>query len=231
MIVVTSFSKEGYDLYGRICLQSFVKYWPCKIVVFYETKPSFENEKIEYRDLFDIDGLRPFLEHLNSVDGADGVVNAHYDYRFDASRFCRKVFAVDSVFDEDEYVFWLDADTVTHREIPEIFLEGLVKNDPFCYLGRSNFCSETGFVGFNTKHLDFGNFRRKYLPTYTSGHFMNLRTWEDAVVFDHARQGIKGNDLNHSVLQGVDHVWPHTVLGLYMEHMKGGRKNLPKSIA
>ena len=231
MKVVTSFSKEGYQLYGRVCLESFVKHWPCEIVVFYETQPNFSHEKIEYRDLFDIEGIRPFLEHLNSVDGADGVLDGHYDYRFDASRFCRKVFAVDSVFDEDDIVFWLDADTVTFKEIPEDFLKDLVKNDPFCYLGRSNFCSETGFVGFNTKHPDFYPFRERYLPTYTSGGFMSLRTWEDAVVFDHARSGLKGNDLNHTMLQGVDHVWPHTVLGKYMEHMKGGRKLLPKRLS
>jgi|SRR5689334_10262281 len=230
MLAVTSFSPEGYKLYGKRCLETLHN-WPCKFIVCYEQKPDFISTQIEYRFLYDIEGIRAFLEKLKDVDGADGRIDGRYDYRFDAYRFCRKVFCMDSVFDEDKEVFWLDADTITNKPIPESFLSGLIKDDPFCYLGRSNFCSETGFLGFNTEHPDFTKFRRNYLPTYTSGRFMNLKTWEDAVVFDHARSGIKGNDLNHSNLQGIDHVWPLTVLGSYMEHLKGGRKLQPQAVA
>ena len=223
MIAVTSFSPEGYKIYGEACLKTLNR-WPCKFIVYYEQKPDFESPNIEYRYLYDIEGIRAFLEHLRSVDGSSGYMEGRYDYRFDANRFCRKVFCMDTVFDEDWEVFWLDADTLTTKPIPEEFLRNLIKNDPFCYLGRSNFCSETGFLGFNTDHKDFKTFRSNYLPTYTSGRFMNLKTWEDAVVFDHARKGLRGNDLNHTALQGIDHVWPYTVLGQYMEHLKGGRK-------
>lgn len=230
MIGVTSFSQEGYEIYGRKCLET-LHHWPCKFIVYYEHKPDFEAVNLEYRFLYDIEGIRAFLEKLKSVDGADGEVDGVYDYRFDASRFCRKVFCMDAVFGEDKEVFWLDADTVTKKSIPPWFLKVLIKDDPFCYLGRANFCSETGFLGFNTEHKDFEKFRRNYLSTYTSGAFMNLKTWEDAVVFDHARQGIKGNDLNHTALQGIDHVWPHTVLGQYVDHLKGQRKLQPQRVS
>jgi hypothetical protein len=237
VIAVTSFSREGYEIYGRKCLET-LHHWPCKFIVYYEHKPDFEAVNIEYRFLYDIEGIRAFLEKLKSVDGADGTAfsplgeaNGNYDYRFDASRFCRKVFCMDALFDEDKEVFWLDADTVTKKPIPAEFLKGLIRDDPFCYLGRANFCSETGFLGFNTEHKDFRRFRNSYLPTYTSGAFMNLRTWEDAVVFDHARRGIKGNNLNHTALQGIDHPWPHTVLGQYMDHAKGNRKLRPETVS
>src|SRR5258706_10842974 len=199
MIGVTSFSPEGYKVYGENCLKTLHR-WPCKFIVYYEQKPEFESPQIEYRYLFDIDGIRTFLEKLNSVDGSDGKINGHYDYRFDASRFCRKVFAMDAVFGENMEVFWLDADTITTKSIPEEFLSSLIRDVPFCYLGRANFCSETGFLGFNTHHSDFRAFKEAYLSIYTSGHFMNLKTWEDAVVFDEARKGIHGNNLNHTAL-------------------------------
>lgn len=223
MLGVTSFSAEGYELYGRDCLKSLHN-WPCRFIVYYEQKPAFESPNIEYRDLLGIPGIRPFLEKLNSVDGADGRINGHYDYRFDVSRFCRKVFCMDDAFDEDDEVFWLDADTITHKAIPLEFLKGLLAGVPFCYLGREKYRTETGFLGFNTSHPDFGAFRGRYLSTYTTGEFMQLEAWEDTAVFDHARGDIKGNNLNNTELQGIDHCWPHTVLGEYIEHYKGARK-------
>jgi hypothetical protein len=224
VLAVTSFSAEGYKLYGKTCLETFVKHWPCRLIVFYEVKPEFEHPLVEYRYLYDIEGIRAFLEKLMSVDGADGRINGTYSYTFDASRFCRKVFSVDSVFDEDGLVFWLDADTKTLKDIPREFLESLLYGLPFCYLGRERFRTETGFIGFNTTHPDFKGFRDKYRPTYTSGEFINLPAWEDTAVFDHARKGIVGNNLNKTALQGIDHCFPHTVLGEYIEHYKGRRK-------
>lgn len=222
MLGVTSFSQAGYELYGRACLES-LKHWPCDFVVFYEEKPDFKNHRINYRNLFDIPGIEKFLERLKGTD-ATGRIDGQYDYRFDAYRFSKKVFAMDAVFDEDPKVFWLDADTMTLKDIPIDFLRGLIRGVPFCYLGRKNYRTETGFLGFNTYHDDFYLFRSRYLATYTSGAFMSLKAWEDTAIFDHARGDIKGNDLNTSALQGIDHCWPHTVLGEYIEHYKGRRK-------
>jgi hypothetical protein len=131
VLAVTSFSPEGYKLYGKRCLETFVKYWPCKLVVYFEQKPEFEHHLIEYRSLYDIEGMRDFLEKLESVDGSDGRINGHYDFRMDASRFCRKVFCQDAVFDEDGLVFWLDADTETKKQVSREFLESLLYGTPF----------------------------------------------------------------------------------------------------
>jgi hypothetical protein len=223
MLGVTSFSKEGYELYGKACLAS-LKNWPCKFIVYHEGEPDFKSPQIEYRSLYDIRLIREFLHRLSSVDGADGLIEGKYDYRFDASRFCRKVFCMDALFGETDKLFWLDADTLTHKKIPEGFLNDLLHGVPFCYLGRDKFRTETGFLGFNTAHDDFPLFRSRYLLTYTGGAFMGLEAWEDTAVFDYARGDIKGNNLNTTALQGIDHCWPHTVLGEYIEHFKGRRK-------
>ena len=55
---------------------------------------------------------------------------------------------------------------------------------------------------------------------------MYSRTTDDYEMM--ARAGIKGNDLNKDTpYQGLDHCWPHTVLGEYIIHNKGpGRKGL-----
>lgn len=222
MIGVTSFSKEGYELYGRKCLET-LWHWPCKFIVFYEEKPDYEHVRIEYRDLYQLPGISEFLERIKDSD-ANGRVDGKYDYRFDAYKFCRKVFCMEAVFDEDPEVFWLDADTITKKDIPIDFLRGLIRDVPFCYLGRSRFRSETGFLGFSTYNEDFKVFRSRYLSTYTTGAFMDLVSYEDAEVFDYARGTLKGNNLNKSIYQRIDHCWPHTVLGEYIDHKKGNLK-------
>lgn len=184
-------------------------------------------EKVELRGFSAIRGVDEYLNKLRRTPGADGVSPNGYDYRYDANKFCRKVFAQDAAFDEGEqYVFWFDADTVVLKDIPEIALTGIVQDKPFAYLGRNgrNAYTETGFLGFNTKHEDFSKFRAKYLDYFTSGRiFTQLVGWHDCIAFDYARQGIAGNNLSPNG-SGVGNVIGDTVMGKYVVHNKGPRK-------
>lgn len=221
-MVTTSFSPQGFEQYGRECLKSYIKHWPCKILVWYEEKPDFEHELVEYRDLNELQSLNKFLERLESVPDSDGIINGRYNYNFDARKFCKKVFCQEASFDLDEKVFWLDADTVSFGDVPVAFLEDLVAEVPFSYLGRAKTYTETGFLGFNTKHKDFAEFRNRYQRAYTSGRIFSEKAWHDCIAFDIARGSIKGNDLNKDTpYQGLDHCWPHTVLNQFLIHKKG----------
>lgn len=228
MLAITSFSPKGYEQYGRKCLESYVKHWPCKILVWYEEKPDFEHELVEYRDLNELESLTKFLERLKSIPDSDGIINGRYNYNFDAQKFCKKVFAQEASFDEAEKVFWLDADTISLKGVTREFLEGLLSSVPFAFLGRRNSYTETGFLGFNTKHQDFPAFRKNYVSAYTQGRiFQNKRAWHDCIAFDMARGNIKGNDLNRNTpYQGLDHCWPHTILSQYLIHNKGPARKM-----
>ena len=164
------------------------------------------------------------MERLKNVAGSDGRGSGHYDFRYDASRFCRKVFVQDAVFDEADLVFWFDADTVVKQAIPEAFLRKLLAGHCVTYLGRKRSYSETGFVGFNTAHEDFPMFRSRYLSYFTSGRiFEQLKGWHDCIAFDRARGGLAGNNLSpngkdyHQVIQD-------SCLAQYVDHHKGNRK-------
>jgi hypothetical protein len=109
-------------------------FFPGKIVAFWETKPDIEG--IDLRDFNQIPGVSEYLERLKRHPGADGQGPNGYDYRYDANKFCRKVFAQDAVFDEDRFVFWIDADCIALQPMPEKFMEALLSDVPFCYLGR-----------------------------------------------------------------------------------------------
>jgi hypothetical protein len=233
LLAVTTFHPQGYSSYGRRLLEGLAEFFPGKTVSYYEEKPDLEHEKIEHRDLFQIPGLKEFLEKIKRHPGTDGRGrDGRYDYRYNASGFCRKVFAQDSVFDEDRFVFWFDSDCVVKKPIPEDFLESLLGGTALCFLGRSGDQSytETGFIGFDTKHPDFQKFRSRYLSYFTTGKiFSQLKGWHDCIAFDYARQGIEGKNLTPGG-HGVGHVLPDSKMGQYLVHLKGPRKFSDKYI-
>jgi hypothetical protein len=224
LLAITSFHPPAYTKYAKRCLQSLIKFFPGKVLAYVEDleeKPDIEG--VELRDFFEIPGVNQYLEKIKRVPGADGFC-PEYDYQFDASKFCRKVFAQDAAFDLDDSVFWFDADCVVLKAIPEDFLRGLIAGVPFCYLGRRSLYTETGFLGFNTKHPDFSKFRARYLSYFTSGKiFSQMKGWHDCIAFDYAREGLRGNNLTPGGI-GVAHVLLNSPLAHYLDHLKGPKR-------
>lgn len=220
---MTSFHEEAYEAYAKDCLSTLEKFFPGKIVAYIEGG-SYDHPKVEFRDFWGIKGARDYIEKLKKHPGSNGVLG-HYDFRFDASKFCRKVFAQDAAFDEDQYVFWFDADCIVKKPIPAELLVLLVEL-PFAYLGRNGAAAytETGWLGFNTQHPDFKAFRAKYLPYFTTGRiFSQLKGWHDCIAFDYAREGITGNNLTPRGMS-MDNVIQDSAIGKYVAHLKGPRK-------
>jgi hypothetical protein len=222
LLAVTTFKPSAFDLYAEKCLQGLAEFFPGKVIAYVEEP--VEVDGVEVRDLFSIPGCKTYLEKIRRVHGYDGKGTGQYDFRFNCNAFCRKVFAQDHVFDEDDLVFWIDADSVVKKPIPESFLTEMMDGVPLAYMGRRRTYTETGFVGFNTKHEDFQKFRERYLSWFTSGKvFQQLKGWHDCIAFDLAREGIKGRNLSPAG-EGYGHVMQHTVLEPYLTHLKGNRK-------
>lgn len=182
----------------------------------------FSMEGVEVKDFFSIPGVNEYLEKIKRTAGSDGTTPAGYDYRFDTSKFCRKVFAQNAAFDLDHEVFWFDADCIVFDAIPKDFLLELINGVPFAYLGRQTY-TETGWIGFNVAHPRFKDFRSRYLDCFLSGRIFSFKEWHDCYAFDYARRGIKGNDLSPGA-RGVEHVLLKSVLSQYIDHTKGPKR-------
>lgn len=222
MLAVTSFAPKSFEKYAKRCIEGLVKNFPGKVVVYAEEPVSVPGADV--RDFWGIKDSKRFIERIKRVHGADGMGSGQYDFRFDCNRFCRKAFAQEAVFDEDDLVFWIDADSIVKQPIPEEFLSELMAGVPLAYMGRKHSYTESGFLGFNTKHEDFPRFRERYLPWFTSGRvFQQLKGWHDCIAFDLARQGIKGRNLSPDGW-GYGSVMQSTVLEPYLTHLKGNRK-------
>lgn len=255
-LIVTTFNKQGYDLYGKTMLASFIKHWPKdqNILVYTEgvtLDPELAgNSRIMVRDLNTVSDLALFKKRHENNPKANGFWpegNAVKEFQFDAVRFSHKVFALYDCWTNPPFDFksmvWLDADTITFRDVPDNLLEtvapktyvtsiGAREKLGICYLGRLKQHSECGFVSYSRMHPLMNMFWETFINLYKTDSLFQLREWHDSFLFDHVRvmfegRGMKNLNLTPKFLTG--HPFINCVLGEYMDHMKGARKKAGRS--
>lgn len=227
----TSFNREGYELYGRKFLTSFVKYWDIPLVVWYEgEKPDIVHDNIEYYNLLSEPEVDGFIKE-NDLPACHGVIGRKEggivtNYRFQSVKFGKKVLALTKFPTNVDWWIWIDADVVTKKKVTKAFLETVCQNNSLIsYLGRKDWDhSECGFVCYRTGHPVVRTFLSKLRDTYLSGDVYAMREWHDSYVFDCLRKQFSEWEWAFDNISfGVpgNHVWPETILGEYMEHNKG----------
>ena len=130
---------------------------------------------------------------------------------------------------------WCDGDVRTHTKIPEDFLQSIAPNDNqlATYLGRKTW-PECGWMMFNTKHHAFENLMDRWRWIYESDDIFNHKEYHDSYIFgelvaEQRAKGVEFNDLGGDNAGG--HIFINSVLGKYMDHLKGFRKEVGKSLA
>lgn len=247
-LLVTTFHKEGYKLYGQKMIESFLKYWPKdqKLLIYTENVELHDHIKTDsriiVRDLLkSSQDLINFKDrHLNNLkaQGFWPAGSSTKNFAFDAVRFSHKVFALEDAIKNPPWnvdaVIWIDADTVTHRSIPDNFLETHfpLNNNAIYYLGRIKQHSECGWVVYNRRNPKMLDFWKEFAGLYKSDKIFELKEWHDSFVFDHVRikfenQGMKNINMTHGYVAG--HPFINCILGDYMDHMKGNRKQAGRS--
>lgn len=109
---------------------------------------------------------------------------------------------------------------MTMGEITADYLDLLIPEDCLLsYLGRNMpWTSECGFVGYNSRR-----FLQAFRSMYVTGDIFKLDEWHDSFVFDHLRTHWKHGGYFHNISRDVGdkHVWPDSILGVRMKHLKG----------
>lgn len=238
--VITTMNREYYNLVGHKMLFSYLKTWPCKLNLYWENMadvPSLDglttlrNEPIYVFDLFGNEPeCKKFVDrHRKRQDQQD-----KYELHRGAVRFSYKTFTIlnGTQTSDSQYVIWLDADTYTHTPVTFEFLNTLV--DPkkhLTYLGRDDNYSECGFVIYNTHHPHHQKFMDIWRELYEKDTVFDLPQWHDSFVFDCIRLKLEKEIRNYENTnlspwgKGYDHVFVNSILGDYMDHMKGPRKH------
>ena len=218
-VAVTSFSPDGFDLYGRDFLKSFLHHTDLNIIVFIEAaqKKLPKNKRIAYRDLWDIPGCREFVE--TAPPGKLG-------YRWDSGKFCRKVYAQIEVISEAKtnYVYWFDADVVWQKKLEEKRLRGWLKTVAVAYMGRVGYHCCSSFVGYNLDHADLPRYVARMMTLYDGKElFSNKEGWTDCDAMAVAMAGLETNNICAGDPRAA-HI--ANVFDIYLpgHHKKGTRK-------
>jgi len=246
-MIITSFSAQGYEEYGKRFIDGFLKNWQDEsLTVYVEGQQTALSIAQDYQSVAVVDLLRDkqFIKYAALLKASDPMYCGQmrnpqtgeptYNFRYDANKFFRKVYAVTQYNDKhleavDPFA-WLDADIVFHRKIPQNFLKDLLAGHAMAILGRTNMYSETGFVAWDPSADTHRRFMQLYRNIYLSGAFRLLTEWHDCQVMDFARIALEIDARNLAKGCDPNHPFVYSVLGTYMDHLKGPeRKELGRS--
>jgi hypothetical protein len=171
----------------------------------------------------------------------------HKKFKWDAIRFANKTYAVyDACTRSKGWCVWMDADTFVHSDWSHKEFNNLLPNNTWLtYVGRgkgSQTWPECGFYGMNLNHTVCHEFLKEFERVYEEaeqGIFL-LEEWHDSFVFGHILNNMKKdfpNVLDYSAEMylkeartgGGGHPLINSVLGKWMDHMKGVRKEEGRS--
>lgn len=240
--VITSMNQKYYNRCGRKMIDSWLKHWPhdYRLVIYHDRQLKLRSEhcvrRIVLKDLFiEQPACKAFWKRHHKRPDQQNNKELHLG----AVRFCYKSYAITHAGLNSggvDLLIWLDADTWTFEDITEEFLIGLGHPNKYVtYLGRTNNYSETGFVMYNCNYIHHRNFMKEYEKIYTDDLIFQLPQWHDCMVFDVIRSWFETNkkmvNINLSPDgENYDHVFVNSVLGNYIDHMKGdSRKDAGRS--
>ena len=221
--------------------------------------PQISNHsRVVLTDLDSVNELTNFKNRWKGVPKANGDVTADpirskrkdsgKGFKWDAVRFAHKVY---SIFDcarkcDTEWLMWMDADTICHSPITIKNLNAMLPNkQEICYLGRKGKYSECGLYAMRLTSpsvLEFlKEFQRVYDEAESPTGIFSMAEWHDSYVFDIVRQRFPNlNQHNWSahladlrprpgMSTGEGHPLINSEWGAWLDHLKGGRKQLGHS--
>lgn len=214
--VITTMSQKNWDQYGKDFLDSYVKFWEVPIHVYWEGNdhPKGYSKQVCWHNLEKDVDRAAFLETYADKHSQD--------YRFNATKFCHKVFAfTDSKRRAKgvDYWIWLDADVESLAEVSNETLDSFcVEGFSGTYLGRKDWHhSELGFLAV---HKSAWGLLERLREIYTSGELFSFKEWHDSYIFDQIKDEFGWWYNLSQDIPGM-HVWDDCPLGSYMAHKKG----------
>jgi hypothetical protein len=260
--VVTTFHKQGYDIYGKRMIESFLKNWPSSVKLYVYAEDCTVTESapnLIVKDLHqssaELVSFKNKWQHVPKANGdvsADPIRSKRKDsgkgFKWHAIRFAHKVYSIFSCAKEcnTEWLMWMDADTICHSPITEKQLSRLLPDkQELCYLGRKGKYSECGLYAMRLTSENTINFLKEFQRVYDdaegTGSIFSMAEWHDSFVFDCVRTRFPTlkqhdwaaslNDLRPrpGMSTGEGHPLINCEWGAYLDHLKGGRKQLGKS--
>lgn len=246
--IVTTWGDQHWNSHAYRSVKSIINFWPSEVKKFFY--PDNINQKITSHNCnyFELEKEQNIFQLFKSRASQDNIVKekmlvSKNAFEFDVVRFAHKVFAVLDAAEKcnTDQLIWLDADTVTYKPITLDWLNHIAPKDFFTtFIGRpKKGYSECGFVSYNVSSPYSQEFFQRWRDYYEKDLYKNLQGFTDCHTYDAVRtqmkeEGkIKDNDLNdgrYLGYRGSKHPFVNSELGDYMDHLKGGRKDIQSSV-
>lgn len=185
MKVITTFSIDGYELYGKKMVNTWLRYWPSNYELIVYTEGYNLTEKDPRLIEIDLNKACPNLQAFKDrskimFKGADKKVKRHVDK---AIRWSHKVYAISHALNCNcNYLIFLDGDTYSNQPIPPNFAQSLVKDHLFAVHFeqlKNGLHFETGLISFNLNHNQMPLLREELQKGYDDFKIYDLpKAWD-----------------------------------------------------
>jgi hypothetical protein len=185
--VITTFSRDGYELYGHRMIESWIKFWPASYNLIVYTE-DFELVEQDSR-IIDIDLTLACPEILLFKDRSRKIIDQKKSRIDKTIKWCHKVFAIQHAMSlRSDYLIFLDGDTYTKNFVKPGFEIQLVENNLFAVHFenlKDGLHFETGFVVFNLKHEKTKWLKNTITSAYNNLDIYNMKKTWDGYWFAH----------------------------------------------
>jgi hypothetical protein len=186
-VVITTFSVDGYELYGHRMIETWLKYWPSDTSLLVYTE-GYDLVEVDPRlSSIDINHACPDLEKFKT--NSKQLIKNPADKKFvnrvaKTIKWCHKVFAMHHALNNVpcDYLVFLDGDTYSKNPIPNTIAEQLVESHLFAVHFEKlqhGLHFETGLISFNLKHLQMTVLKDELISDY-----INLKIYEHKKTWD-----------------------------------------------
>lgn len=185
--VVTTFSKDGYDLYGHNMIETWIQYWPSSYRLVVYTENYSIDEKDPRITEIDLDQQCPKLKEFKEKSS---LITDQKKSRIDKTvKWCHKVYAIQHALSfRDDYLIFLDGDTYTKNSVDENLSKKLVENNLFAVHFerlKDGLHFETGLICFNLHHEKISWLKNIVTEAYDSLEIFTMKKSWDGFWFAH----------------------------------------------
>jgi hypothetical protein len=179
IVFFTTFNKNGYELYGKSWIKSFIKianyYNKFRAKIYYEGfTPTEKHSSIEWINFEEkIPDHRLWKKQYLKL-------TSHSEYvKTMTVRFSHKAFVIQDVLDtcDDEYLIWLDGDCVFKNSDFTDFPKNIIENKFLaCQLEHAHELNhiESGILIFDGKHSDKLKFNQEFKKWYLVENILEM---------------------------------------------------------
>lgn len=184
--VVTTLHKDGYDLYGKNNIATWVQYFPTdwNIIYYAEKHVPDLNPKIQVVDFNEMcpswDDYYSTVKERSSKETEVKRINWHKK----ALRWSFKMFTLLHAIQNTKtrYLIWLDADVVATKSSPNKWLETCLNNQ--CLAGQLEFIKAGGHVETGILIIDLAHPDISKLADWISLGYVDQRILEEEKAWD-----------------------------------------------